>query len=701
MQTGEPTEAGGQASPEGVETADAAKGSDQTEATVAQPAPDPILKGEPLTLWATLLVPLVVFFIVIMMIIRGSARASKRRAATTIPDDFFQPAGEGADISFEDEDAGLAEAKPAKGKKKREKEKAIIADSKTASRNKKRADEAEVVFETAESKLHQEPLFDEPSLRASEAPAQREGGLAGFFGKGKKKSAAAERTASAHIEVAPADDREHETAFHHAEETPRAKKAENAWAKLSAADSFAESETHSSRHGDDEAGAARRQVEEEFRRIEDDRRAAIEREAEFERRKHMAALDQQRRSIEDQERSLAEQAYAVDRQFEELRRDLADELDARFEAIAARVEEKLSHASASDASPSGAASEDQISAIAELISRRLGEERDAFDGAIAALSNRLEAVADRADAAADLRQEIAALKRSVSSLSAHGLAGRSAAPSAPTVQLADVIRAALPAKSYEMRALLSNGRRADCLIRLPHLAGPIAVDGQFPAEAFLRLRAPGAAESLRAENEFRRAALRHIADVAEHLIVPGETADSALLFIPSETLYSEFHSRFPDVIQDSYRARVWIVSPTTMMATLHAMRAALRNIAPRAEPARGDDAELLSELTALRSRFASLKGRFDEDEDVHEPRVSDVLIEEREEYAEPDYSEEDVLAHTDETEAESALEDDDEAEPEIIAQSIAHKSERRDSSEGDLWTEEQTPPKPGAPFPLR
>ncbi|MCA8894282.1 MAG: DNA recombination protein RmuC, partial [Amphiplicatus sp.] len=248
----------------------------------------------------------------------------------------------------------------------------------------------------------------------------------------------------------------------------------------------------------------------------------------------MAALDQQRRSIEDQERSLAEQAYAVDRQFEELRRDLADELDARFEAIAARVEEKLSHASASDASPSGAASEDQISAIAELISRRLGEERDALDGAIATLSNRLESVADRADAAADLRQEIAALKRSVSSLSAHGLAGRSAAPSAPTVQLADVIRAALPAKSYEMRALLSNGRRADCLIRLPHLAGPIAVDGQFPAEAFLRLRAPGAAESLRAENEFRRAALRHIADVAEHLIVPGETADSALLFIPSE-----------------------------------------------------------------------------------------------------------------------------------------------------------------------
>jgi DNA recombination protein RmuC len=146
------------------------------------------------------------------------------------------------------------------------------------------------------------------------------------------------------------------------------------------------------------------------------------------------------------------------------------------------------------------------------------------------------------------------------------------------IQLNDIVSKALPTDSYSLQATLSNGRRADCLIHLPNPPGPIVVDSKFPLEAYEALRnATSDWEVNEAAKQLRGAVKKHIKDIAERYILDGETADGAILFLPSEAVYAELHANFPELIRDSFAARVWIVSPTTCMATLNTMRAILKD----------------------------------------------------------------------------------------------------------------------------
>ena len=111
------------------------------------------------------------------------------------------------------------------------------------------------------------------------------------------------------------------------------------------------------------------------------------------------------------------------------------------------------------------------------------------------------------------------------------------------VQLRDLVRSALPPSAFQFEATLSNGRRADCLIKLPMPPGPIAVDAKFPLEGFEALRAAtGEQQRAQAASGFRRDILKHIKDISERYIVPEETAESALMFLPSEAIYAELHA---------------------------------------------------------------------------------------------------------------------------------------------------------------
>ncbi len=146
------------------------------------------------------------------------------------------------------------------------------------------------------------------------------------------------------------------------------------------------------------------------------------------------------------------------------------------------------------------------------------------------------------------------------------------------IQLHDIVGKALPADAYTMQATLSNGRRADCLIHLPNPPGPIVVDAKFPLEAYEALRAAKTERDLVEAGRAMRVAVRaHIKAIAERYILEGETADGALMFLPSEAVYAELHANYPEVVRDGFAARVWIVSPTTCMATLHTMRAILKD----------------------------------------------------------------------------------------------------------------------------
>ncbi len=146
------------------------------------------------------------------------------------------------------------------------------------------------------------------------------------------------------------------------------------------------------------------------------------------------------------------------------------------------------------------------------------------------------------------------------------------------IQLNDIVSKALPSDSYALQVTLSNGKRADCLIHLPNPPGPIVIDSKFPLEAYEALRAAQTDHELRqAATQMRTAVRTHIKAISERYIIEGETADGALMFLPSEAVYAELHANFPEVVREGFAARVWIVSPTTCMATLNTMRAILKD----------------------------------------------------------------------------------------------------------------------------
>ena len=146
------------------------------------------------------------------------------------------------------------------------------------------------------------------------------------------------------------------------------------------------------------------------------------------------------------------------------------------------------------------------------------------------------------------------------------------------IQLEDIVSKALPPDSYSFQVTLSNGKRADCLLKLPNPPGSIVIDSKFPLEAYENLRnASNATEVTEAKRMMKTSVRAHIKAISEKYIIEGETADSAIMFLPSEAVYAELHANFPQVVREGFEAKVWIVSPTTCMATLNTMRAILKD----------------------------------------------------------------------------------------------------------------------------
>ena len=163
------------------------------------------------------------------------------------------------------------------------------------------------------------------------------------------------------------------------------------------------------------------------------------------------------------------------------------------------------------------------------------------------------------------------------------------------IQLNDIVSKALPSDSYSFQVTLSNGKRADCLIHLPNPPGPIVVDAKFPLEAYEKMRkAESEWEMKQAVTDFRTSVRAHIRAISERYLIEGETADGALMFLPSEAIYAELHANFPELVREGFEKRVWIVSPTTCMATLNTMRAILK------------DARMREQASAIRATLRQL-----------------------------------------------------------------------------------------------
>ncbi len=237
---------------------------------------------------------------------------------------------------------------------------------------------------------------------------------------------------------------------------------------------------------------------------------------------------------------------------------------------------------------------------------------------LAQLQERLASIDKAQDNITKLSGDVLSLQDILSNKQTRGSFGE--------IQLRDIVSKALPSDSYSLQATLSNGKRPDCLIHLPNPPGPIVIDSKFPLEAYEALRrAKTEAETRAAAQQMKVAVRVHLNAIADKYILEGETAEGALMFLPSEAVYAELHANFPELVREGFEKRVWIVSPTTCMATLNTMRAILKDARMREQAGaiRKELGNLNKDVERLAMRVGNLDRHFSQARrDVEEIKVS-------------------------------------------------------------------------------
>jgi DNA recombination protein RmuC len=261
--------------------------------------------------------------------------------------------------------------------------------------------------------------------------------------------------------------------------------------------------------------------------------------------------------------------------------------------------------------------EDRLAELGQRVGDRLSQQAQESSQTISQLQERLAVIDAAQKNLVELSSQMVSLQDILGNKQARGRFGE--------ILLENLLRDALPAGAFQLQAMLGSGR-VDCLIRLPHPPGPIAIDAKFPKEAYDALReARDEAALTQARRAFAAHIRRHVLDIAAKYIVAGETAESALMFVPSEAIYAELHASFPNLVEESHRRRVWIVSPTTLMATLTTIRAVLRDVEMR-EQAGAIQREvglLLQDVKRLDERAGRLQRHVEQGaEDARQLRIS-------------------------------------------------------------------------------
>ncbi|MEM7225721.1 MAG: DNA recombination protein RmuC [Pseudomonadota bacterium] len=301
-------------------------------------------------------------------------------------------------------------------------------------------------------------------------------------------------------------------------------------------------------------------------------------------------------------------------------RELA-ELTGRLTQMAesqAAQQERLSSALQAQERAVSKTLEERLADLSKRVGDRLQESATQSQSAMTDLRERL-AVIDRAQKnITELSTQVVGLQDILANKQARGSFGE--------IQLQDLVENILPAGAYEFQATLTNGKRADCLLHLPNPPGAIAIDSKFPLESYEALvAASDEAARVPARRQLSADLRKHVQDIAARYILPGETAESALMFLPSEAVYAELHANFRGVVEESHRARVWIVSPTTLMATLTTVRAILKDVRMREQAGviQAEVGRLLVDLGRLDERVGKLQRHHDQaGEDLRQIRIS-------------------------------------------------------------------------------
>jgi DNA recombination protein RmuC len=217
----------------------------------------------------------------------------------------------------------------------------------------------------------------------------------------------------------------------------------------------------------------------------------------------------------------------------------------------------------------------QLQEISGQVERRLTEGFEKTTETFHNVLTRLQLIDEAQKKITELSSSVVSLQEVLADRTSRGTFGE--------VQLHALVSNLMPEASYRMQFSLSNGKVVDCMLFLPEPTGNVPIDSKFPLENYRRMTSPDGSEEERkaAERNFARDVRTHVQDVASKYILPGETAQAALLFIPAEAVFAEIHARYPELVEEAHRAHVMMASPTTLWAILTTAGAVLKDAATR------------------------------------------------------------------------------------------------------------------------
>jgi DNA recombination protein RmuC len=259
------------------------------------------------------------------------------------------------------------------------------------------------------------------------------------------------------------------------------------------------------------------------------------------------------------------------------------------------------------------AAQNQLSQRIDALNQRLGESlKETTDKTAATLGSigaRLTVIDEAQKNIAALSGQVVSLQEILSNKQSRGAYGQA--------QMEEIVRDGLPANLYSFQSTLSNNSRPDCLIHLPGASGSIVIDSKFPLECFGLVRAATNDDERKvAMARVRSDVLKHVNDIAEKYLLPGETQTPAIMFVPSESIYAELHDGFSDVIQKAHRAQVIVVSPNILMLAINTIQTVMKDARMReqANLIQREVGVLLQDVRRLAERVEALRRHFGQSE---------------------------------------------------------------------------------------
>ena len=310
--------------------------------------------------------------------------------------------------------------------------------------------------------------------------------------------------------------------------------------------------------------------------------------AEFKETVQIAFNENRTQSHENQLTSLKVLQESLQTTLNHMREEIKTSLSQHAELLGKRVEKLTENTG------------QHLKEISGQVEKRLSEGFEKTTATFIDIVKRLALIDEAQKKITELSSNVVSLQEVLSDKRSRGAFGE--------VQLSALIHNVLPEGSFALQHTLSNEKRVDCMIFLPKPTGDIAIDAKFPLESYRKLSdlALSNHERQAAEQQFKLDIRKHIQDIASKYIIPAETSDGAVMFIPAEAVFAEIHAHFPELVELAQKSHVWMVSPTTMMAVLTTIRAVLKDEATR------EQVHVIKEhLTMLSKDFERFQDRID------------------------------------------------------------------------------------------